>query len=66
MDSSDVILYVLDARDPMGTRSKYIEKYLKTEKPHKHFIFVINKIDLVPVWITVSFTFLRVVALLEN
>ncbi|TGZ55597.1 hypothetical protein CRM22_010360 [Opisthorchis felineus] len=52
LDSSDVVLYVLDARDPMGTRSSYIEKYLKTEKPHKHFIFVINKVDLVPVWIT--------------
>ncbi|KAA3678496.1 nuclear GTP-binding protein [Paragonimus westermani] len=52
LDSSDVVLYVLDARDPMGTRSAYIEKYLKTEKPHKHFIFVINKVDLVPVWIT--------------
>ncbi|VDP28011.1 unnamed protein product [Schistosoma mattheei] len=51
-DSSDVVLYILDARDPMGTRSPYIEKYLKTEKPHKHFIFIINKVDLVPVWIT--------------
>ncbi|CAH8864919.1 unnamed protein product [Trichobilharzia szidati] len=52
LDSSDVVLYVLDARDPMGTRSSYIEKYLKTEKPHKHFIFILNKVDLVPVWIT--------------
>ncbi|CAH8611699.1 unnamed protein product [Heterobilharzia americana] len=52
LDSSDVVLYVLDARDPVGTRSPYIEKYLKTEKPHKHFIFIINKVDLVPVWIT--------------
>ncbi|VDM02979.1 unnamed protein product [Schistocephalus solidus] len=52
LDSSDVVLYVLDARDPMGTRSKYIENYMKKEKPNKHFIFVINKVDLVPVWIT--------------
>uniref|UniRef100_A0A5K3F9T0 Nucleolar GTP-binding protein 2 n=2 Tax=Mesocestoides corti TaxID=53468 RepID=A0A5K3F9T0_MESCO len=52
LDSSDVVLYVLDARDPMGTRSKYIEQYMKKEKPNKHFIFVINKVDLVPVWIT--------------
>ncbi|CAH8456059.1 unnamed protein product [Dicrocoelium dendriticum] len=56
LDSSDVVLYVLDARDPMGTRSSYIENYLRTEKPHKHFIFVLNKIDLVPVWITVRFS----------
>lgn len=52
LDSSDVVLYVLDARDPMGTRCPYIEKYLKNTKQHKHFIFVINKVDLVPVWIT--------------
>nr|CDS33285.1 GTP binding protein [Hymenolepis microstoma] len=52
LDSSDVVLYVLDARDPMGTRSKHIEQYMKKEKPNKHFIFVINKVDLVPVWIT--------------
>lgn len=54
IDSSDVVLYVLDARDPMGTRSRYIEQYMKKEKPNKHLIFVINKVDLVPVWITVS------------
>lgn len=52
VDSSDVILQVLDARDPMGTRSSYIEKYLKTEKPHKHLIFILNKVDLVPTWVT--------------
>lgn len=52
VDSSDVILQILDARDPMGTRSPYIEKYLKTEKPHKHLIFILNKVDLVPTWVT--------------
>lgn len=52
VDSSDVILQVLDARDPMGTRSPYIEKYLKTEKAHKHLIFILNKVDLVPTWVT--------------
>lgn len=52
IDSSDVILQVLDARDPQGTRSPYIEKFLKTEKPHKHLIFILNKVDLVPTWVT--------------
>ncbi|XP_019873726.1 nucleolar GTP-binding protein 2 [Aethina tumida] len=52
VDSSDVLLQVLDARDPMGTRSPYLEKYLKTEKPHKHLIFILNKVDLVPTWVT--------------
>ena len=28
IDSSDVVIQVLDARDPMGTRSKHIETYI--------------------------------------
>ncbi|XP_026172890.1 nucleolar GTP-binding protein 2 [Mastacembelus armatus] len=52
IDSSDVIIQVLDARDPMGTRSKSIETYLKKEKPWKHLIFVLNKCDLIPAWVT--------------
>ncbi|XP_078712420.1 nucleolar GTP-binding protein 2 [Lampetra fluviatilis] len=52
IDSSDVVIQVLDARDPMGTRSKHIEKYLRKEKPWKHLIFVFNKCDLVPTWVT--------------
>lgn len=52
VDSSDVLLQVLDARDPMGTRSPHLEKYLKTEKPYKHLIFILNKVDLVPTWVT--------------
>lgn len=52
IDSSDVLLQVLDARDPNGTRSPHIEKYLRTEKAHKHLIFILNKVDLVPTWVT--------------
>ncbi|CAG6014689.1 unnamed protein product [Menidia menidia] len=52
IDSSDVIIQVLDARDPMGTRSKNIETYLKKEKAWKHLIFVLNKCDLIPTWVT--------------
>lgn len=52
IDSSDVIIQVLDARDPMGTRSKSIETYLKKEKSWKHLIFVLNKCDLIPTWVT--------------
>ncbi|GIY45762.1 nucleolar GTP-binding protein 2 [Caerostris darwini] len=52
IDSSDVVIQVLDARDPMGTRSKHIETFMRKEKPHKQLIFVLNKCDLVPTWIT--------------
>uniref|UniRef100_A0A182N3F0 Nucleolar GTP-binding protein 2 n=1 Tax=Anopheles dirus TaxID=7168 RepID=A0A182N3F0_9DIPT len=52
VDSADVLLQVLDARDPMGTRSKYIENFLRKEKPHKHLFFILNKVDLVPIWVT--------------
>uniref|UniRef100_A0A8C5B8V6 Nucleolar GTP-binding protein 2 n=1 Tax=Gadus morhua TaxID=8049 RepID=A0A8C5B8V6_GADMO len=52
IDSSDVVIQVLDARDPMGTRSQSIETYMKKEKPWKHLIFVLNKCDLIPTWVT--------------
>lgn len=48
IDSSDVIINVLDARDPLGTRCRSVEKYLREEAPHKHLLFVLNKVDLVP------------------
>lgn len=54
IDSSDVILHVLDARDPEGTRCRSVEKYMKEEAPHKHLVFVINKCDLVPTKVCVS------------
>ncbi len=52
IDSSDVLIHVLDARDPEGTRCRSVEAYLKKEAPHKHMIFVMNKCDLVPPRIT--------------
>jgi len=38
LDSSDVVIHVLDARDPLGTRCRSVEKYLKAEAPHKHLV----------------------------
>ena len=48
------MVQVLDARDPLGTRSKRIEGYLKKEKPYKHLVLLLNKCDLVPSWVTVG------------
>ncbi|WFD29964.1 GTPase required for pre-60S ribosomal subunit nuclear export and maturation [Malassezia sp. CBS 17886] len=52
IDSSDVILHVLDARDPLGTRCRSVEKHIREDKPHKHLVFILNKVDLVPTWVT--------------
>ncbi|KAH8816345.1 NUC091 domain-containing protein [Xylogone sp. PMI_703] len=54
IDSSDVVIHVLDARDPLGTRCRSVEKYIKEEAPHKHLIFVLNKCDLVPTKVAAS------------
>ncbi len=52
VDASDVILEVIDARDPMGTRTKHVEEHIKKNCPHKHIVLIINKCDLVPTRIT--------------
>ncbi|KAI4131471.1 MAG: hypothetical protein LQ338_001213 [Usnochroma carphineum] len=54
IDSSDVVIHVLDARDPLGTRCHSVEKYIREEAPHKHLIFVLNKCDLVPTGVAAS------------
>ena len=50
LDCSDVVVQVIDARDPMGTRSKRVEQHLKKNAKHKHLILLLNKVDLVPAW----------------
>lgn len=55
IDSSDVILHILDARDPIGTMCESVLEYIKKEKAHKQVVLVINKCDLVPNWVTVSY-----------
>jgi nuclear GTP-binding protein len=52
IDSSDVVVHVLDARDPLGTKCDMVTKYLKEEAPHKHLIYILNKVDLVPTAVT--------------
>jgi len=46
-----VILHVLDARDPIGTRCDSVEAYLAKEKKGKKVVYVLNKVDLVPGWV---------------
>ncbi|CAG9329866.1 GNL3L [Blepharisma stoltei] len=47
IESSDIILEVLDARDPLGCRSIELENKVLSFG-HKKIIIVLNKIDLVP------------------
>ncbi|TXT05739.1 uncharacterized protein COLE_07059 [Cutaneotrichosporon oleaginosum] len=50
IERADVIIQVLDARDPEGTRSKWVEEEVrKRDAQGKKLIFVVNKIDLVPI-----------------
>ncbi|TPR01930.1 60S ribosomal protein L35 domain protein [Aspergillus niger] len=49
IDNADVVLYVLDARDPEGTRSKEVEReIMSADGGNKRLILILNKIDLVP------------------
>lgn len=55
-----MVLQVLDARDPAGTRSPYLERYMRSQHAHKHLVLLLNKVDLVPTWVTVRITNKRV------
>eukprot|EP01012_Entosiphon_sulcatum_P032382 TRINITY_DN41195_c0_g1_i1.p1 TRINITY_DN41195_c0_g1~~TRINITY_DN41195_c0_g1_i1.p1 ORF type:complete len:465 (+),score=106.10 TRINITY_DN41195_c0_g1_i1:39-1397(+) len=48
VESADVLLEVLDARDPSGCRCLDIEQSIQSEFPEKQIVLVLNKIDLVP------------------
>ena len=48
IENSDVLLQILDARDPMSCRSKELESQILSHKDGKKIILVVNKIDLVP------------------
>ena len=49
LEASDVILYVLDARDPQGTRSQEVERQIMASASgSKRLILILNKIDLIP------------------
>jgi nuclear GTP-binding protein len=51
IDCSDVVLHVIDARDVPGTRCNMIERHIAKHASHKHLVFILNKIDLVPNWV---------------
>jgi len=48
LEKSDVVLFVLDARDPIGCRCPDVEKTIQSQNKNMKIVFVLNKIDLVP------------------
>ncbi|XP_051531551.1 guanine nucleotide-binding protein-like 3 [Myxocyprinus asiaticus] len=48
IEASDVIVEVLDARDPLGCRCPQLEETVLKHEGKKKLLFLLNKIDLVP------------------
>ena len=48
VEISDVIIQVLDARDPLACRSPEVERFVRRLNPDKRVVLLLNKIDLVP------------------
>ncbi|GAQ85196.1 GTP-binding family protein [Klebsormidium nitens] len=48
VEAADVIIQVLDARDPLGSRCKEVERLVLKSGGLKRMVLLLNKIDLVP------------------
>ena len=48
VEVSDVIIQVLDARDPLACRSPEVERFVRRANPDKRVVLLLNKIDLAP------------------
>ena len=44
VEVSDVVLEVLDARDPLSSRCPDLEKYIRAQKSSKKIVLLLNKI----------------------
>ena len=54
LEKADVLLEVLDARDPLACRCPAIEALALSSSPPKRIVLVLNKIDLVPPSVAVA------------
>jgi len=56
IERSDILIEVLDARDPLGSRCYEVERLIASNHSNKRIILLLNKIDLVPLDIVQKWT----------